>query len=268
MAIRSLGRDATVTIGDWTARRSLVVLAAGAGVRFGGVKQLAPVGPNGEAILDVLLERADAAGFSGAVIVTAPRIEGQMREHLASYPPALPVDVVLQSAPLGTAHAVLAARSRIDGSFAVLNADDLYPAEAFATLAGQFSSKDEHALVAFRVAKTLIGERAVKRALLDFDDGGGLVALRESTVTASSGELHGGEWVSMNMWGFAPSMLDALALAVDDFVESGSEGEILLPDVVSSLVRGGVTVQVLRCEQPCIGITYAEDVDVVRAALL
>lgn len=243
------------------------MLAAGSGVRFGGVKQLAPVGPNGEAILDVLLERAEAAGFTGAVVVTAPGIEEQMREHLEAHRAKLPVQIVLQLAPAGTADAVLAARDAIDGSFAVVNADDLYPAGAFEMLADQLSRSDEPALVAFHLVKTLIGNRAVKRALLDFDDNGGLIAIRESTVTAESGELHGDEWVSMNMWGFSASMFDALARAVDEFTAGGVPGEILLPDVVGSLMAEGVTVRVLRCDQPCIGITYAEDVDVVRDAL-
>lgn len=245
----------------------LIVLAAGSGVRFGGVKQLAPVGPNGEVILDVLVQRAEAAGFADAVVVTAPSIEEHMREHLDAHRSALPVQIVLQPAPVGTADAVLAARDVVDGSFVVVNADDLYPAEAFAMLADHLSRSDEPALIAFQVGKTLIGDRAVKRALLDFDDNGDLVALRESTITAGSGEVLDREWVSMNMWGFSSSMFDALARAVDEFRAARTPGEVLLPDVVSSLVAEGVTVRVLRCDQPCIGITYAEDVDVVRGAL-
>jgi dTDP-glucose pyrophosphorylase len=246
---------------------ALVVLAAGSGVRFGGVKQLAPVGPNGEAILDVLLDRANAAGFTGAVVVTAPGIEAQMREHLEAHRPELPVQIVLQPAPLGTADAVLSVRDAVAGSFAVVNADDLYPAAGFAMLADHLSRSGEPAVIAFQVANTLVGERPVKRALLDFDDNGELSAIRESTVAAGSGELHGDEWVSMNMWGFSPSMFDVLARAVDDFTAGGASGEILLPDVVSALVGEGVVVRVLRCDQACIGITYAEDADVVRGAL-
>ena len=241
----------------------LVVLAAGSGTRFGGVKQLAVVGPNGEAILDVLLERAARSGFEAAVVVISPAIEEQMRTHLAAFAPPLPVEIVFQSAPLGTAHAVLAARGHIDGSFAVVNADDLYPAGAFAMLAQHLSSEDEHALVAFHVVKTLIGQQPVKRALLDFDDEGDLVALRESVVAPG---LVGDEWVSMNMWAFTHSMFDELARAAA-VPGAGVNGEILLPDVVGSLIDNGATVTVLRCEEPCIGITYAEDVDVVRAAL-
>jgi NDP-sugar pyrophosphorylase family protein len=237
------------------------------------VKQLAPVGPRGEAILDVLLARATAVGFRAAVIVTSPTIEDEMRAHLATYPPLLQTEVVIQPAvpgreqPLGTAHAVLAGRDAIDGSFAVVNADDLYPPDAFAMLAGHLSREDEQALVAFRVGATLIGSRPVKRALLEFDRENDLVAIRESTVTAGSGGLRGDEWVSMNMWGFSQSMFDAIARAVDRFIATGAPGEILLPDVVATEVGERAKVRVLRCEQPCIGITYVEDVDVVRAAL-
>jgi dTDP-glucose pyrophosphorylase len=245
----------------------LIVLAAGSGTRFGGVKQLAPVGPNGEAILDVLLARAEAAGFAGAVIVTSPAIEAQMREHLAVHCPKLPVDVVLQRSPTGTADAVLAARDVVDGAFAVVNADDLYPAGAFAMIAEHLASEDGPTLVAFPAVKTLIGPRPVKRAVLDLDDDGRLVAIRESTVAPGSDALVGHEWVSMNMWGFALSMFAVLARAVDEFAASGSTGEVLLPDVVGALVLAGEAVHVLRCDEPCIGITYAEDVDVVRAAL-
>jgi dTDP-glucose pyrophosphorylase len=245
----------------------LIVLAAGSGTRFGGVKQLAPVGREGEAILDVLLERAHAAGFVSAVIVTSPAIEDQMSEHLDVHRPTLPVEIALQPTPAGTADAVLVTRDVIGGSFAVVNADDLYPGDAFAMLADHLSHSDEPTLVAFRLARTLIGGRAVKRALLAFDDNGDLVAIRETTVTPGSGELHGDEWVSMNMWGFPLSMFEALEHAADEFTTRGTPGEILLPDVVSSLVARGDTVRALRCDQPCIGITYAEDVDVVRSAL-
>ncbi|MEY2433837.1 MAG: hypothetical protein QOC92_3562 [Acidimicrobiaceae bacterium] len=243
------------------------------GTRFGGVKQLAPVGPRGEAILDVLLARAAAAGFHAAVVVTSATIEHDMRAHLAAYLASLPVEIVIQpevpgrERPIGTAHAVLACRDAIDGSFAVVNADDLYPFDAFTLLARYLSNESEHGLVAFRVGATLIGSRPVKRALLEFDRESALVAIRESTVAAGSGGLRGDEWVSMNMWGFSQSIFDAVARAVDDFITAGAPREILLPDVVAAQVEAGVTVRVLRCDQPCIGITYAEDVDVVRAAL-
>jgi dTDP-glucose pyrophosphorylase len=240
---------------------TLVVLAAGAGTRFGGVKQLAPVGPNGEAILDFLLARAQHAGVERAVIVTAPSIEGQVRAHLDAHAPALPVNVALQVEPTGTADALLAARPFLSGAFAAVNADDLYPSTAFESLVAHLSSSRHLALVAFHVAKTLIGDQPVKRATVEFDAERRLTAITESVVKAST--LGGRDWVSMNMWGFQPRFLDAL----DDVRVDPTSGEVLLPDVVSALIDAGEVVRVLLCEEPCIGITYAEDADVVRASL-
>lgn len=244
----------------------LVVLAAGSGVRFGGVKQLAAVGPNGEAILDLLIERAAHAGFDAVVVVTSAAIEGQMRAHFAVFPPALPVDLALQAEPRGTADAVLAARASVTGSFVVVNADDLYPGNAFVSVAAHLSNKNEPALVAFRVGRTLIGERPVKRARLEVDGADALVAIRESTVIAGDGGLHDDEWVSMNLWAFPQSMFDELERAMAAS-KPDADGEILLPDVVGALMERGSTVRVLWCDEPCVGISYAEDVDVVRASL-
>jgi bifunctional N-acetylglucosamine-1-phosphate-uridyltransferase/glucosamine-1-phosphate-acetyltransferase GlmU-like protein len=243
----------------------LIVLAAGSGTRFGGVKQLATVGPAGEAILDVLLTRAAAAGFVDAIVVTSPTIEAQMHDHLAAHPPLLPVEVVLQSAPRGTTDAVLAARAAIRGRFAVVNADDLYPAAAFVLLVGPPPDVATTSVVAFQVGKTLIGTKPVKRAMLATDESDNLTRITESTVSVD--DVRGDEWVSMNMWAFPESMVAVFERAVHDAAASGEAGEVLLPDVVSVLVDEGATVQVLRCDQACIGITYAEDVDVVRVAL-
>jgi dTDP-glucose pyrophosphorylase len=242
----------------------LIVLAAGSGTRFGGVKQLATVGPAGEAILDLLLTRAAEAGFVDAIVVTSPTIEAQMHDHLAEHPAPLPVEVVLQPAPRGTADAVLAARAAVRGRFAVVNADDLYPAAAFAMLI-EPSNVGDPAVVAFHVGKTLIGTRPVKRAVLETDENGNLMRITERTL--SVGDVQGDEWVSMNMWAFPLSMVVVFERAVHDAAASGVAGEGLLPDVVSALVDEGAMVRVLRCDQACIGITYAEDVDVVRVAL-
>jgi bifunctional N-acetylglucosamine-1-phosphate-uridyltransferase/glucosamine-1-phosphate-acetyltransferase GlmU-like protein len=242
----------------------LIVLAAGSGTRFGGVKQLATVGPAGEAILDLLLTRAADAGFADAIVVTSPTIEEQMHVHLTEQPPSLPVEVVLQLAPRGTADAVLAARAAIRSRFAVVNADDLYPAAAFAMLL-EPSNVGDSAVVAFQVGKTLIGTKPVKRAMLETDESGNLARITESTVSAD--DVRGDEWVSMNMWAFPLSMVDVFERSLHDAAASGVAGEVLLPDVVSALVDEGATVQVLRCDQACIGITYAEDVDVLRVAL-
>ena len=237
----------------------LVILAAGRGSRFGGMKQLAPVGPNGEAILDILLARAAKAGFGRAVVVIGAKSGDAVREHLTHAP--LPLEFALQAKPMGTAHAVLAGRDALEGSFAVLNADDLYPDDAFAALFAHLGDGgDEHALVAFDVEKTLIGDQPVTRASIDAPHGR-LVRITEGTV-ARGHQPRG--LVSMNMWGFRPSILDVLAREVDAF---DGEGELLLPDVVARYVDAGGTVRVLHSTGRCIGITHREDEATVRAEL-
>jgi hypothetical protein len=221
-----------------------------------------------------------------------------VRDHLAAHglagssaggagPVDLPVDVVVQppglgrAKPLGTAAAVLASRHLIDGTFVVVNGDDAYPADAFALLAAHLRAApaDEHALVAFRVAKTLTStSRPVSRAAIAVGAQSQLLDIREGTVVpgpdglrfdqgTAAESLPGETPVSMNMWGFRASVWPEFASAVDDFVASGRAGEVLLPDVVTSLVRAGAVVRVLVSESVCVGVTHPEDVGAVRDAL-
>src|SRR5205823_6509839 len=157
----------------------LVVMAAGLGTRFGGLKQLAPVGRNGEAIVDYAGAWAQAAGFERAVVIVRSEIEETIGDHLekrwpASFPHVLVcqdrekrVQDIRREKPLGTAHAVVTVAEHVDGPFAVVNADDLYAADSYGLLARHLTAAtgSHHALVAFEVAKTLIGPRPVTRAL-------------------------------------------------------------------------------------------------------
>jgi dTDP-glucose pyrophosphorylase len=267
----------------------LVVLAAGSGSRFGGLKQLAAVGPDGATIMDINVRRAAAAGFERAVLVIAPGMEARVREHLGRDGGALPVPVELavqqpaprRPRPLGTAAAVLAARDAVDGSFVVVNGDDVYPPSAFALPADHLRKAPdaEHALVAFRLVQTLPGDRPVSRAVLAVDAARALVAIREGTVErgADGLEFETAEearpvrpdaWVSMNMWGFRPSIFEPLAAAVAQFVASDHTGEVWLPDVVQAEVRAGAIVRVLMCEERCFGVTHPDDLAAVRSMLL
>ena len=257
---------------------SLVVLAAGRGTRFGGLKQLVAVRDDGATVTDVLVRRAAKAGFEQAVIVVRPAIEELVRDHLDEMGAAgIPVELAVQRRPRGTADAVLAARDAVGGPFVVVNADDLYPAGAFALIATHLRDAParEHAVVGFRLDRTLVGSRPEARALLSIDAAGTLAAVREGNVgkdglhfiTAMSVEgLRGDEIVSMNMWGFRPSAFDALAASVAELGAHDPDVEVFLPDVVATMIAGGATVRVLQSDDACIGITYREDVDAVRAA--
>ncbi|HEY5172709.1 MAG TPA: sugar phosphate nucleotidyltransferase [Acidimicrobiia bacterium] len=258
---------------------SLVVLAAGQGTRFGGLKQLVAIRDDGSTVTDVLVRRAAAAGFEQAVIVVRPAIEELMRTHVDEMGSAgIPVEFAVQRRPRGTADAVLAARDTVGGPFVVANADDLYPAGAFSSLAEHLrdAPAHEHAVAGFRLDRTLVGSRPEARALLTIDDAGALAAVREGYVdkdgglhftTATSVDgLRGDEIVSMNMWGFRPSVFDPLAAALAELGAHDPDVEIFLPDVVATMIAGGETVRVLRSDEACIGITYREDVDALRAA--
>lgn len=269
----------------------MVLLAAGHGRRFGGLKQLAPVGPEGEALIDYTVRDAEAAGFDGIVLVVREEIRRQLLAHAAEYwPTSLSVRAVVQGAVPGTVPAVLAAAAVIDGPFAVANADDLYGAAAIAQIAGHLAAGaghaagggDAHVLVGYRLRDTVLGARPVKRGLCVLDEGRRLADLVEHHVSArpdgsfaamplvgAAGEriLSGDEPVSMNLWGFYPRIFDALADAAARQAP-GPGGELLLPDVLGALVRGGgERVQVVPTRSACVGITHRDDLALVRASV-
>jgi bifunctional N-acetylglucosamine-1-phosphate-uridyltransferase/glucosamine-1-phosphate-acetyltransferase GlmU-like protein len=240
----------------------LVILAAGLGTRFGGLKQLTPIGPNGEAIMDLLLARAGKEGYDRAVVVIRPDIRGVVNAHFGRYPPPIPVELAEQTEPIGTADAVLTAQRAVRGPFVVANADDLYPVEAFALLARHIRMTNEHAMVAFRAGRTMVDDQPERRARIDIGEDGRLNGVVETTLCPSEG-FDTDSWISMNLWGFQPSVFDALARAV----AARSSSEVYLPDVAGAMVAGGALVRVILCELPCVGITRADDVDAVRRTL-
>jgi NDP-sugar pyrophosphorylase family protein len=250
---------------------TLVVLAAGYGTRFGGPKQLAQVGPNGETVADVLLARARETGIEHAVVVVSPPIRAEMQAHFDAHPPAMPVTLVTQAKRRGTADAVATARTDLDGSFLVVNADDVYPRSAFATLAQHLPKTDEHAMVGFRAANTVTGPQPVARALVATDDDGYLVQITEGHITPDgdalrfgSRLLRGDELVSMNIWAFQPSIFDH----IDEVVaRAAADAEAYLPDAVAVAVSAGDRVCVFATDDRCVELTYRDDIDVVRAAM-
>lgn len=267
----------------------LVVLAAGQATRYGGVKPLAPVGVGGEAVIDVLASDALAAGFSSIVLVVGEDTGAAIRYHVEhTWPAGVDVRFSVQRTPNGTVGAVCAAASALDPAshFAVANADDLPSHEALASLAAHLRcGAPGEALVSFRLADTVVGTAPVTRGLCAVGDDGTLLALDERRqVTALAGgrfvaqdgrqptELDPDQPVSMNLWGFTPAMHAVFAAAV----AAPSDGEVLLPEVVHRLLAGGTDgadgaarfrVDVLRAPGRCIGVTHAEDVPLVTAAL-
>ena len=162
---------------------ALVVLAAGMARRYGGCKPLAPIGPNGEAVIDLLVSDAVAAGFGQIVLVLHPETGPAIRYHVERcWPTSIEVSFVEQRLPLGTVHAVLAARPVVAAgqSFAVSNADDVYGEVAMGQLATQLgASAGEHALIGYRLRATVATDDPVTRGICEVDDAGYLVALHE-----------------------------------------------------------------------------------------
>ncbi|HUY05993.1 MAG TPA: NTP transferase domain-containing protein [Acidimicrobiales bacterium] len=277
----------------------LVILAAGFGRRFGGLKQLAPVGPNGQAIMDYTAYAAKSCGYEGIIAIVREDIRDEIAEHIKmNWPKDLPVELVIQGPTPGTAQAVLSAAPFIHGPFGVANADDIYGEPALRALAEHFesgtsgfSSPDEvrgqHLLVAYHVMRTVLTDATVTRGLCEVDADDKLLSIEENLVSlredgrfnaepliSSAGKtpsiLEGNEWVSMNLWGFYPSMLTILANAVENFdAAQAGRRELLLPEVVGRAVHSGdINVHVLETDERCIGVTHAEDVTIVREELI
>jgi hypothetical protein len=267
----------------------MVVLAAGRARRYGGVKPLAPVGPAGEAVLDLLCSDALSAGFSAVVIVIGQHTGPAIRYHVErTWPASIDVRFALQEAPLGTVDAVLAAGSHLDpGSpFGVCNADDLYPAEALALLADHLRlNPGTQALVGFSLAGAVLGEGPVTRGVCETDDEGMLrsiverrqiIAVGDGRFVAKDGlmpsELDGDALVSLNLWGFGPEMPALLAAAMAEAKQVSEENEVLLPEVIGDLVRGerpggigAAPFRVLPTAGHCIGVTHPEDLALAQA---
>src|SRR5262245_21476867 len=213
--------------------------------------------------MDLLLAWASTEGYDRAVVVIRPDIRDVVHAHFRRYPPAIPVELAEQAEPIGTADAVLSAQRAVDGPFVAANADDLYPVEAFAVLARHIRMTNDHAMVAFRAGRTIVNDHPEQRARVEVGKDGRLIGVEEATLCPSEG-FDGDSWISMNLWGFQPSVFDALARAVT----SRAASEVYLPDVIGEMIGQGAVVRVLLCELPCIGITRADDVDAVRRTLL
>ncbi len=280
---------------------ALVVLAAGMGSRYGGLKQLDPVGPHGEIILDYSVRDAIAAGFGKVVFVirremadlfretVGVRYEGTVEvayafQELDSLPDAR-VSPSGRTKPWGTGQAVLSAASVVREPFAVINADDYYGPSGFQALSGFLSGKTSghYAMVGYRLDRTLSENGSVSRGICAVDGEGRLLEITERTaivrgadgVIVAEGkppvELTGAEPVSMNFWGFTPDLFESLLVLFEEFLEERGtdlKAEFYLPAAVSSVIgRGDATVSVLTSRDSWLGLTYPEDKAAVVAAL-
>ena len=279
---------------------SLVVLAAGMARRYGGCKPLAPIGPHGEAVLDLLVSDAVRAGFGRIVLVLHPETGPAIRYHVEQcWPESVDVAFVTQRLPLGTVHAVLAAEPALEGgtAFGVSNADDVYGEVAMGMLADQLrSGAAEHVLVGFALRSTVATDDPVTRGICTVGTDGLLVGLDERRHVHTEGtsggfvsddglepkQLDGGVPASVNLWGFQPDIWDVFHAAMDASgldeeallaqVAAGAEvpkAEVLLPEVISTMLvdRVGLPVRVVTTDAKLLGVTHAADLPVVSAEL-
>ena len=287
---------------------TLVVMAAGIGARFGGLKQLAPIGQSGETVAEFSVYDALRAGFNRAVFVIKPEMERDFRERvLARFERHIRCDLVFQRVddlpegapalpagrgekPLGTAHAVWSCRHAVQEPFLVINADDFYGASAFGQVRGFLRAHPDGGpphpccMAAYRLEDTVSEYGSVSRGVCEIDDGGNLRAVvertrierakeKESVFYAQEGEraipLSGDMPVSLNTWGFHPSVFAALEEALRAFLAQPAEvlvkAECYLPSVVESMLETGrAYVRALPARDRWIGITYAEDLEPAR----
>ena len=275
---------------------TLFILAAGMGSRYGGLKQLDGLGPNGETIMDYSVYDAMRAGFGKVVFVIRKDFEADFRERvLSKYEDKIPCEVCFQSIdrlpegfvvpkertkPWGTNHAVLMAKDIIKEPFAVINSDDFYGKESFTVIADFLRSvegkKNEYCMAGYSVGNTLSENGSVNRGICQTDAEGNLTDVVERTnIERVAGKivfkdendnevvLHEDAPVSMNMWGFTPEYFEYSEEAFRDFLTqhiNEPKAEIYIPTVVNRLiVKGVVNCKVLPTPAKWFGVTYAQD---------
>ncbi len=269
---------------------TLVVMAAGMGSRFGGLKQMTPVGPGGEFLMDFSAYDAKEAGFSKVVFVIKPEMEEDFNaivgERVKKY---IDIDYVFQEMdslpegrvkPFGTGHAILCCRDKVKTPFAIINADDYYGKQAYVEINRFLKSAkaNEFAMVAYDLDKTTTENGTVTRGVCQVEDGY-LKAIRETRGIKGFEYCEDGETVhqlpkdtvvSMNLWGFTTEIFDYLDREFKNFKANADimKDEYLVPNVVDTLVKNGeVSVKVLRSSDRWYGMTYREDHETVSAAM-
>ena len=275
---------------------TLVVMAAGMGSRFGGLKQLEPIGPGGQALLDFSVYDAKAAGFNKVVFIIKHAIEDDFKRIVGSrIEKMIDVEYVFQETddlpegflcppdrvkPWGTGHAVWCCRNTVKTPFAVINADDYYGKGAFEKIYKHLSTNNsDYCMVGFRLKNTLTENGSVSRGVCNIEDGI-LKSITERTeIVDCNYKDENGEWislpedtvVSMNMWGFTPDFFAYAERDLNEFLMDKinvPKSEFYLPSIVSNVIgRGEKQVSVLVAEDKWYGVTYKEDKAGVQSAL-
>lgn len=265
---------------------TLLVMAAGMGSRFGGLKQIEPVGPHGEVILEYSVYDALEAGFDKAVFVIKKSIEKDFRDIIGKrIEKMIDVDYAFQELdeipkgfsvpegrvkPWGTGQAVLCAKDKIDGPFAVINSDDFYGKSGYAELKKHFDTAGGTCMVGYNLRNTLSENGTVSRGVCDIRDGY-LAGVTETYDIPFDTDLPESTIVSMNMWGFEKTLFDVLDKEFVSFLtQKGTEmkSEFLLPFVIDDQIKhGGEKVKVLYAKDKWYGVTYKEDKQTVVDAI-
>ncbi|MBK6929834.1 MAG: nucleotidyltransferase [Saprospirales bacterium] len=280
---------------------TLLILAAGIGSRYGGLKQVDGMGPGGEAILEFSVHDAKRAGFGKVVFVIRRDIEAEFRQRIGrKIERQIAVEYAFQETgtalewlpqlphrekPWGTGHAILAARSCVREPFVAINADDFYGADAFEAI-GRFlqfdCAPDQYGMVAYRLGNTLSENGTVSRGVCAVSPGGFLTDVTERTkierfadgifYTDEAGNRHllaADTPVSMNFWGFHPNIFEELDTQFRSFVQASMDkpkAEFYIPTVVNNLLKAG-RVRVLTSDSQWYGVTYPADKETVQGAL-
>ncbi len=285
---------------------SLVILAAGLGSRYGGLKQVDPIGPNGEFLIEYSIYDALAVGINHIIFVIQPdqqqafqdafsaRLQHRCRtsfvyQRISDVPAELDVPAAREK-PWGTGHAVLSARQKVSGPFGVINADDFYGRASYAQLAGFLRSESDecygYAMVGFDLKKTLGPYGTVSRGVCKVSPEGELIGIDERTKVGmldgkltywdEFGTCHGladSSIASMNMWAFPQAFMVELEGAFKSFLRrpfvDSSFNEFFLPDVVNDLIeKKRARVRVLQTTETWMGMTYRQDLEAVRRGIL
>ncbi len=267
-------------------KTSLLIMAAGMGSRFGGLKQAASVGPNGEMIIDYSVKDALSAGFDNIVMVIRKDIEKDFREacgkriekiadvkYVFQEMDTLPEGYTLPAGrvkPWGTGHAILCAKDAIDCPFAVINADDFYGQTVYKSVHDYLSSGENMCMAGYKLGNTLSENGTVSRGVCETVDGY-LKSVTEHTDIPFDTEIPKDTIVSMNFWGFKPEIMQILDERFNIFLKDNinePKKEFFIPSVVDTMINElSYKFKVVETDEKWYGITYKEDLPVIQNAI-